>query len=102
MSVVTVKLDNLLKNPFVLADKVLEKCHPLEYFQDYLKCGYYPFYQEGPATYQNRLEQIVNYTLEVELTELKLVDISGVRKLKKLVDIIAQEVPVGKARQVIS
>ena len=93
ISLQPVKLDNLLENPFALADKVLEKCHPLEFFQDYLECGYYPFYQEGPATYQNRIEQIVNYTLEVELTELKLVDISGVRKLKKLVNIIAQEVP---------
>lgn len=86
-------LDEILSNPFSIADKVTEQCHPLEFFPDYLRYGYYPFYLEGKSSYFNRIEQVVNYTLEVELPELKLVDISGVRKLKKLVNIISDEVP---------
>lgn len=83
----------ILDNPYAVADEVTEICHPLEFFSDYLKNGYYPFYLEGKLSYYNRIEQVVNYTLEVELTELKLVDVSGVRKLKKLVNIISDEVP---------
>ncbi len=86
-------LDSILASPFDLADSVISKCHPMEYFKDYLKYGYYPFYLEGPKSYYARIEQTVNYTLEVELPELRLVDISGVTKLKKLMNIISDQVP---------
>ena len=86
-------LDEIIKNPFALADEVTARLHPLEFFPDYLRFGYYPFYLEGATSYYNRIEQVVSYTIEVELPELKLVDISGVRKLKKMVNIISDEVP---------
>lgn len=86
-------LDEILSNPMSVADEVTAKCHPIEFFGDYLKFGYYPFYLEGAGTYYNRIEQVIGYTIEVELPELRLVDISGVRKLKKLVNIISDEVP---------
>jgi len=86
-------LDGILSDPFSLADEVTAHCHPMEFFPDYLKHGYYPFFLEGSESYYNRIEQVVNYTIEVELPELRLVDVSGVRKLKKLVNIIADEVP---------
>lgn len=86
-------LDSILAFPFDLADSVTSKCHPLEYFKDYLRNGYYPFYLEGAKSYYTRIEQAVCYTLEVELPELHLVDISGVVKLKKLMNIISDQVP---------
>lgn len=86
-------LETVLSDPFSLADEVVSRCHPLAFFPDYLQHGYYPFYLEGAASYPTRIEQIVGYTIEVELPELGLVDVSGVRKLKKMVSIIADEVP---------
>lgn len=86
-------LDSILASPFELADSVISKCHPLEYFKDYLRHGYYPFYLEGPKSYCARIEQAVYYTIEVELPELRLVDISGVIKIKKLMNIISDQVP---------
>lgn len=86
-------LEDIIHNPYSLADEVTSQCHPVEFFSDYLKYGYYPFYIEGAGSYFNKIEQVVNYTIEVELPELKLVDISGIRKLKKLVNIISDEVP---------
>ena len=86
-------LDSILASPFDLADSVTSKCHPLEYFKDYLRNGYYPFYLEGAKSYYTRIEQAVCYTLEVELPELQFVDISGVVKLKKLMNIISDQVP---------
>ncbi len=87
------RLEDILSNPTALADEVTAKCHPLEFFNDYLQYGYYPFYVEGAVSYYNKIEQVINYTIEVELPELNLVDIAGVRKLKKLVSIISDEVP---------
>lgn len=86
-------LESILSEPYQLADIVLEKCHPLEFLSDYYRYGYYPFYLEGIKSYYNRIEQAVSYTLEVELPEMHLVDISGVRKLKKLMNIISDQVP---------
>ena len=86
-------LEDILSNPYALSDEVTSQLHPMEYFHDYLQHGYYPFYLEGASSYYTRIEQVVNYILEVELPELKLVDYSGVIKLKKLVGIISNEVP---------
>lgn len=86
-------LESILENPHSLSDAVMEKCHPLEFFHDYFKYGYYPFYLEGRFSYYTRIEQVVTYTLEVEMPELHLVDIAGVRKLKKMMSIISEEVP---------
>lgn len=86
-------IEEITDDPYKIYDSVVAKCHPLEYFNDYLKYGYYPFYLEGKMSYYTRIEQTVTYTLEVELPELHLVDIAGVRKLKKLMNIIADQVP---------
>ena len=86
-------LGEVLSDPFNLADEVNNLCHPLEYFMAYLKQGYYPFFIEGEVTYHQRIEQVISYIIEVELPEMGLVDLSGVRKLKRLLSIISDEVP---------
>ena len=55
--------------------------------------GYYPFYLEGKEEYYTRIEQVVNFIIEVELPQLRKVDVSNIRKLKALVSIIASDVP---------
>lgn len=86
-------IEDILEHPHDLADVVNDKCKPIEFFKDYIETGYYPFYLEGMKSYGTKIEQSVAYTMEVEMTELKLVDISGVRKLKKLMNIISDQVP---------
>ncbi|HZK95005.1 MAG TPA: AAA family ATPase, partial [Prolixibacteraceae bacterium] len=65
--------------------------HPLPFFEDYLKRGYYPFaLEEG---FDLKLQQIVNQTLETDIPLYAGMNVSTGRKLKQLLAIIAKSVP---------
>lgn len=87
------KLEDILSNPFELWEKVSSKCKPVEQFKKYLKFGYYPFFLEGHEDYYTKLEQIVNYVVEVELPMICKVDIAYIRKIKALICVISESVP---------
>ena len=86
-------LDEILKNPREVADKVNAVCRPLEHFHKYLKEGYYPFYLNNPIDYYPLLEQTVNYVIDMELPQLRGVKPENCRKLKALLNVLSQEVP---------
>lgn len=65
--------------------------HPLPFFEDYLKRGYYPFSLE--EDFDLRLQQIVNQTLETDIPVYAGMNVSTGRKLKQLLAIIAKSVP---------
>jgi len=65
--------------------------HPLPFFNDYLKCGYYPFCDD--EKYFVLLKQLVNQTLEVDIPLFSDMNVSTGRKLKQLMALIAQSVP---------
>lgn len=64
---------------------------PLLYFEEYLKCGYYPFAKEN--SFDEKLRQIVNLTLENDIPVFADMPASMGRKFKKLLAVIAQSVP---------
>ncbi|MGV8136438.1 MAG: ATP-binding protein [Mangrovibacterium sp.] len=65
--------------------------HPLPFFDDYLKRGYYPFALE--EDFDLKLQQIVNQTLETDIPLYAGMNVSTGRKLKQLLAIIAKSVP---------
>ena len=87
------KLEDILANPFELWEKVSSRCKPVEQFKKYLKYGYYPFFLEGKEDYYTKIEQIVNYVIEVELPMICKVDVAYIRKIKALVSVISEDVP---------
>lgn len=86
-------LQEILSDHVLLAQDLNMKIKPLQHFDNYLKSGYYPFFQEAPRLYFQRLEEVINLILEIELPLLRKVDIAYVTKLKQLLQIIAQSVP---------
>lgn len=86
-------LDEILINHTSHAFDICSKIKPFEYFSEYLKTGYYPFFTEGIDTYYMKLEETINMILEVELPLLRKIDIAYVPKLKKLLAIIAESSP---------
>ncbi len=86
-------LDEILSNPAPLCSELTSICKPVQYFKEYLAYGYYPFYLEGAGDYYTKIEQVVNFIIEVELPLLRNVNVANVRKIKALVSIIASEVP---------
>lgn len=90
----SITLDKLLSAPEEFCNIVNERCRPLAHFNSYLQQGYYPFILEGEQEYPLRIENVVNFILEVELPQLCGVDIGNIRKLKSLLIILASKVPL--------
>lgn len=88
-----VELEGLLENPSTFCTRVRELCNPLEHFLEYIKKGYYPFYFEDRVAYAPRVENVVNFTIENELTSQCGVDMANTRKIKALMQIISGMIP---------
>mgnify|MGYP002516520617 FL=1 len=86
-------LEEILQNHSRHAFDICGKVKPFEYFDEYLKTGYYPFFMEGLDSYYMKLEETVNMILDVELPLLRKIEIAYVPKIKKLLAIIAESSP---------
>lgn len=86
-------LNKIIENHGKIATEIVGKIQPIKYFSTYLKTGYYPFFRDNPNTYDQRLEEIVNFILEIELPTLRQVDPSYIIKLKQLLMVISSSVP---------
>lgn len=86
-------LNEIIENHTDIASEIVQKIQPIKYFSQYLKTGYYPFFRENSNTYDQRLEEIVNFILEIELPTLRQVDPSYIIKLKQLLFVISSSVP---------
>jgi uncharacterized protein len=64
---------------------------PLEYFQEYLKIGYYPFFKE--PGYPEKLNNTINLTLETDIPSHSGMNAATVNKLKQLLFVVSQSVP---------
>lgn len=65
--------------------------HPLPYFSQYLKSGYYPFAKE--KAFYTRLEQMVTQTVEMDIPQFANMSVSTARKLRQMLAIVATLVP---------
>ena len=84
---------NILDNHLSLSVGIVDKVKVLKHFSDYLKHGYYPYYNELPALYYSRINEVVNLIVELEIPQLRGVDISYTTKIKQLLYIIAESAP---------
>lgn len=86
-------LNDILSNHIAISREINAIIKPLQHFNEYLKHGYYPFFQEVPELYFQRVEEVINLILEIELPLLRKVEVSYVTKLKQLLQIISESVP---------
>ncbi|MCB0648830.1 MAG: ATP-binding protein [Saprospiraceae bacterium] len=88
-----VSLQDILHNHLDICNEILKSVTPTAYFQSYLQHGYYPFYLEGKKNYLKKLNNVLNTTLEVDMTRLLGVDINKISVLRKLVYILTTQSP---------
>lgn len=88
-----VSLEQLLEAPNQYCSRVKALCHPLEHFSHYLQSGYYPYYFESKREYYTRLENVVNYVIDVELTKHRNMEVGNTRRIKALLQVISQMTP---------
>jgi predicted AAA+ superfamily ATPase len=87
LSLKSYSLEEILKNKVEL--KGIE--FPLMHFKNYLKQGYYPFFNE--PDYTQKLNNILNMTIETDIPIYAKMNVSTAYKLKLLLSIIAKSVP---------
>ncbi|MDR0567149.1 MAG: AAA family ATPase [Prevotellaceae bacterium] len=88
-----VALSDILTSQKEISDEILKKVKPLQFFSDYLRYGYYPFFTEGITKFARRLEEVTSLILEVELPLLRNVETAYVPKIKQVLQIVAESVP---------
>lgn len=71
--------------------RIKELPHPLPYFNQYLKSGYYPFAKE--KAFFTRLEQMVTQTVEMDIPQFANMSVSTARKLRQMLAVVATLVP---------
>ncbi len=87
------KIEEILTNHTKIAASLLKEFKPLEFFDEYLKFGYYPFYFEDTKRYQNKLETTINTVIEIDLPSIFSMKYENIANLKKLVKLICYSEP---------
>jgi predicted AAA+ superfamily ATPase len=86
-------VDDIVNNHETITKDILKKIKPFEFWDDYIKFGYYPFYRESTFAYHQRLMNVINLTLESDLVICKEIDPRYIFKLKRLLHMVAIAVP---------
>ena len=89
----SILLEEIVKNHTQITLNANKQFKPLSFFQEYLKIGYFPFYQENPFLYYKQLQEIINMILEIELPLLRRTEVQLIHKVKQLLYVISQSVP---------
>lgn len=86
-------LDEILSNPDTIYEEVKSVCMPQIMFKEYLRVGFYPFYDGNEQEYQSRIENVVKYIIDQEMTLYCGVEPAYTRKLKAMLLFLADNLP---------
>ncbi|MDO4826770.1 MAG: AAA family ATPase [Bacteroidia bacterium] len=88
-----IKLEDILSNHITMASDITARLRILPFFEKYLVAGYYPFYKEEGDGYLSRVQEVISQTIDVDIPAVEDVEYETLQKLKKLMVIIANQVP---------
>ena len=86
-------LEEILANADNICAEVNAKCRPVKMFEEYLRVGYYPFYDGVEMEYYSRIENVANFIIDQEITTFCGVDPAFTRKLKAMLLFLADNLP---------
>lgn len=85
-------LDDLIAHHRQIAEEISAHVNPLDYFQDYMHHGFYPFFREK-RNFSENLLKTMNMMLEVDVLYIKQIEQSYLPKLRKLLYLLAVNGP---------
>ena len=87
-------LKKILRNHEEIAFEITSKLKPFEFFDEYLKFGYYPFYFDtSKENFYLKLNEMINATIEFDLAHIFNIEPKLTIKLKQLVTLICSSKP---------
>lgn len=87
-------LEDILSNPDAVCEEVIKVVgSPQKLFEQYLRVGYYPFYDGDETEYYSRIENVVQFIIDQEMTQFCGVDAAYTRKIKAMMMYLADNLP---------
>lgn len=86
-------LEDILTNYDDICAETNKLCHPQPLFEEYLRVGYFPFYDGDEEEYCSRIENVIDFIVGQELPQFCGVDPANTRKVKALIQFLADSVP---------
>ncbi len=78
-------LEEIVDGHFDIVSEIMKSIRPLEQFTHYMDYGCYPFYRESLIDYPQKLLEVINLTIDSDLSTIYNIDASKLDKLKKIV-----------------
>ena len=85
-------LDEILTRHREIALEIVKEIHPMDFFQDYLHHGFYPFYLEK-RNFSENLLKTMNMMIEVDILLIKQIEQKYLSRIKKLLYLLAVDGP---------
>lgn len=76
-----------------ICHRVNALCHPQQLFEEYLRVGYFPFYDGDEDEYYSRIENVIDFIVGQEMTLFCGVEPANTRKVKALIQFLADSHP---------
>lgn len=86
-------LSYILDHHEEITQSITQQVNPLQYFQDYIHHGFYPFFLEK-RNFSENLLKTMNMMLEVDILLIKQIELKYLAKIKKLLYLLAIDSPV--------
>jgi len=93
LSFTGIQLKDLIAKHQDISREITNRIKIIPHFKQYLKTGYFPFYNEDPSSYFSRLNTIINVIIETDIPSVSDISFETSLKLKKLLAAIASTVP---------
>lgn len=81
-------LKELLENHEDIVSEIVEKIKPLQHYTEYVEYGAYPFFEESIKDYPLRLYEVINTTIESDLSTIFNIDASKQQVLKRVLNML--------------
>jgi predicted AAA+ superfamily ATPase len=93
MSVSPLSLEELVRQHLKQAMEITAKVKIIPLFENYLQNGYYPFYKDAGEDFLMRLQEVASLVIDSDLPAVEEVEYVTVQKAKKMLMILAKQVP---------
>ncbi len=91
LSLPAIPLQEILLNK---SDIKLKGYKPIALFKEYLKYGYYPYFNDSSiSTYLDKLKETINLSIENDIPAVEEINIQTIKKMRRFVAILAENVP---------
>jgi predicted AAA+ superfamily ATPase len=84
---------NIIENHLEIASEICKQIKILPQFQAYLINGYYPFYNESPESFSQRLGDIINVIIDTDIPYVSEITQETAHKIKQLLAAVSSTVP---------